>query len=350
MKILRSNRLKNFVTNHIYLDFLLITIFIFYFLFNLYKYPKDYKQWDFLFFTAVAVFGITFKLSLNIPKKMDITIERLLYRGIINSEEHIKIQLEKKANNLAKLWGILLGIGVFLGWMVGLELKAWNIFLIIFETFLAYLTGRIFGIMVAYGTLGSLLKKENIVLSLKPDHIDGAAGLKPIGDFYLFQAIIASVPAFFIGTWSVLLTLWSKNGYVPQSTLAWKEKAILLLILAIIFEILVFILPMRSFNTAMGEFKAELLKNADGISQDIVIMKEQILNTKNEQEYNLIKSKISHLNERYQAYEKMPTWPIALKTGKLFAINNFVLIIPFIVKHIDGFTKAIHTINEHSPK
>ncbi|WP_334758036.1 hypothetical protein [Nostoc sp.] len=327
-----------------------MTICIFYFLFNLYKYPKDYKQWDFLFFTAVVVFGITFKLSLDIPKKMDITIKRLFYRGIINSEEHLKIQLEKKASNFARFWGILLGIGVFLGWMVGLELKAWNIFLIVFETFLAYLAGRTFGIMVAYGTLGYLLKKENILLSLKPDHIDGAAGLKPIGDFYFFQAIIASVPAFFIGTWSLLLTFWSKNGYIPQSALVWKDKAILLLILAIIFEILVFILPMRSFNTAMGEFKTELLKNIDVISKDILIMKEQLLNTKNEQEYNLIKSKISDLNERYQAYEKMPTWPIALKTGKLFAINNFVLIIPFIVKHFDGFTKAIHTINQHSPK
>ncbi|MEH2409951.1 hypothetical protein [Nostoc sp.] len=350
MKIFRSNRLQKIVNNQTYLDWLLTTIFISYFLFNLYKYRTDYKQWDFLFFTAVAVFGITFKLSLDIPNKMDLTIKRLLDRGIINSEDHLKIKLEKKASSFAKIWGFLLGIGVFSGWMIGLELKAWNIFLIIFETFLAYLTGRIFGIMVAYGTLGSLLKKENIVLSLKPDHIDGAAGLKPIGDFYFFQAIIASVPAFFIGTWSILLTLWSKNGDLPQSALVWKQKAILLLILAIIFEILVFILPMRSFNTAMCEFKAELLKNADGISKDILIMKEQLLNAKNEQEYNLIKSKISDLNERHQVYEKMPTWPLALKTGKLFAINNFILIIPFIVKHIDDLTKAIQTINQHSPK
>lgn len=168
--------------------------------------------------------------------------------------------------------------------------------------------------------------------------------------FIFFQAIIASVPAFFIGTWSILLTFWSKNGDIPQSTLAWREKAILLLILAMIFEILVFILPMLSFNTAMREFKAKLLKEVDRIGQEIIIMKEQLLNAKNEQEYNLIKTKISDLNERYKVYEKMPTWPITLKTGKLFAINNLVLIIPFIFKHIGDLTKAIHTINEHSPK
>ncbi|MDB9466290.1 hypothetical protein [Dolichospermum circinale] len=315
--------------------------------------PNNYSQWDFLFISAVALFGITFKYSLNIPNKMSNTLNRIFYRGIIDNEDDAKTiisKLEAKANNWSNIAGFILGTLVFLGWMIGLDFNAWNIFLIIFETYLAYVTGCIFGTMAAYGTLGYFFAKTGqykIALNLIPDCIDGASGLKPIGDFYFFQAIIASIPAFFISIWWLIISLLSKLGYfIPVQTLEWKEKAILLLPLAVLFEVLVFILPMYKFHVIMSEFKTELLNKSDRAIQQITDMKLQLLKIQKEEEFNLVESKISELNERYRIYDRMNTWPVSLKTKELFAVNNLFLIMPVLFKHSGDIAKLIDTIKK----
>ncbi|WP_341527697.1 hypothetical protein WKK05_35325 [Nostoc sp. UHCC 0302] len=371
MKIfLKTTKLKSIWSkiqnNHIYLYILLANAVVARFLYSFYiprETPEQWPLWKYdpLFITAVVVFGIVFKVSLNIPEKMNITIKRILYRGIINSEDHLQESLKKRANKLSNICGSILGTVIFIAWIRGFELKIMNILLIIFETFLAYLTGRILGTMVAYGTLGSILRKEKITLNLQPEHIDGAAGLKPVGDFYFFQFVIASMPAFFIAGWWLLLLVLTRNGIsIPKDTSQWKDEAILLLPLAMIVEALVFILPMVSFNQQMRNFKANLLndpkkseakplKSADQISNAITTMKAELLNAKNEPEHNLIKYKVSYLSEKYHAYERMPTWPVSPSIRRLFTINNLILLIPILLKIIPVIINTFNKINQHSP-
>lgn len=353
--------------NHTYLYILLLSAVLLRILFPYRPTPQELSFWKYdpLFIAAVTVFGIVFRVSLDIPDKMDITIKRLLYRGIINCEDHLQKNLKNRAEKWGKIYGLLLALVIIIGWTINwfpkiqivFEPKPENIFIIIFETFLAYLAGCIFGTMVAYGTLGSILKKEKINLNLQPDHIDGTAGLKPVGEFYFFQFIIASMPAFFIaGSW-FLLTVLEKNGIlIPQNTSQWKDKIILLLPLAMLFEVLVFILPMLSFNAVMRNFKTNLLNNSkkmqaeslisvDQIGNEITTLQAQLFNVKNEQEYNFIKSKLSYLSEKYQAYEQMPIWPVSPRIRRLFTVNNLILLIPIFLKNIPTITNFIHKIN-----
>jgi hypothetical protein len=128
--------------------------------------------------------------------------------------------------------------------------------------------------------LGNLIKKNQLDLRLNPDDIDGSSGLKPIGDFYFFQAMIASAPALFIAIWSLLLNLLSNSGYdIPNETLAWKNQAILLLPLAIFFELIVFILPILSIHQIMCELKAKFDTELGDISKDIAGKKNNLVNS-----------------------------------------------------------------------
>jgi hypothetical protein len=43
--------------------------------------------------------------------------------------------------------------------------------------------------MASYGRLGHWLKKQEILVQVKPGYPDGVVGLKPVGDFYFFQLV-----------------------------------------------------------------------------------------------------------------------------------------------------------------
>jgi hypothetical protein len=48
--------------------------------------------------------------------------------------------------------------------------------------------------MTSYGLLGSVFDRGGVSLRATPGHIDGAAGLKPFGDYYLSQASCSPSP------------------------------------------------------------------------------------------------------------------------------------------------------------
>jgi hypothetical protein len=48
--------------------------------------------------------------------------------------------------------------------------------------------GAFFGRLATYGSMASVLADPQTPLNIRPGHFDGANGLKPVGDFYLFQA------------------------------------------------------------------------------------------------------------------------------------------------------------------
>jgi hypothetical protein len=67
------------------------------------------------------------------------------------------------------------------------------------------LVGRILGRMACYGRFAQMLANIEIEFRARPGHVDGAAGLKPVGDYYVLQALLLAIPAAFLLTWTVLL-------------------------------------------------------------------------------------------------------------------------------------------------
>jgi hypothetical protein len=80
----------------------------------------------------------------------------------------------------------------------GPEYVSEKLVLVVVELATSYVAGQYLGRMAAYGSLGGVLEKVGIKFRVHPGHLDGAAGLQPLGEFYFFQALLVSLPAVFL--------------------------------------------------------------------------------------------------------------------------------------------------------
>ncbi len=184
--------------------------------------------------------------------------------------------------------------------------------------------------MTGYGlTLSRALRRRELHLRLIPGHPDGAAGLKPVGAFHLYQSLAASLPAIFLGAWVLVLTLAGASrllrGYQP-----YLGQYLWLLPLAMAFEILVFVLPMRSVHAIMKCRKEDtFLPIVDRLSADIAAAEASLDDPANTDQ-DVIRARMASLTEHYQELETIPTWPVSRSILRRFTLRNVGLLLPFI--------------------
>jgi hypothetical protein len=182
--------------------------------------------------------------------------------------------------------------------------------------------------MASYGTLGLLLKKEGLSLEVIPGHPDEVGGLKPLGDFYFFQAVLAGFPTLFLAVWLILMQYWplARDRYVER----WKGPYLGLLPVGIAIEILAFFVPMCLFHRQMEAKRAVQLHEADKIAKDIVRIEAELAKVQDSKQYELLKERLSFSTARYDDIERMPTWPVHIRTLRLFLRNNVVFALPLL--------------------
>jgi hypothetical protein len=131
--------------------------------------------------------------SRSSKKKFETMLDRLGRRGVISGTDGVKNAIDQMAARWTRIvaMGVALSIlGAFVAVMISDPLRAsQRIGLCLFETAWAYVAGKRIGLLVAYGRLGSYLRASNTPLRVFPGHIDGAAGLKPVGAFCSHQAL-----------------------------------------------------------------------------------------------------------------------------------------------------------------
>jgi len=190
--------------------------------------------------------------------------------------------------------------------------------------------GSWLGRMVGYGRrFGKALRKEDLHLQVILGHPDGAGGLEPIGDFYLYQSLTASLPAIFLGVWMLLISLGGASRLLAPYR-PYLDQYLWLLPLAMLFEILVFVRPMNSVHQAMKLQKEhDFLAKADGLSPAIAAAQAG-LDTNTSEKLEAGKKFLTQLTERYQELQKAPTWPIDSSIRRRFTWRNLGLLLPFI--------------------
>lgn len=294
-------------------------------------------EWDVLLISGLVMLIIGIWLSLGIPKRMEDALDRLINRGVLQATEE-KLEESKTALKLrANVWAFRSGLIVAIAILIASLVAYWPSFpfFVILETIMdifgGWIAGRYLGRMASYGKLNFLLKEKRIPLEVKPGHLDGAAGFKPIGDFYFFQAMVLSIPALFLAVWWLIIPFWADGKYV-----IWRASYLGLLPIAITFEILAFLVPIWFFHKEMQIQKKVLLKNADALSRSIVETRSQLAEPKAAEQRDLLEKQLSYMIERYWSIEHMPTWPVDPKTRQYFTLNNLSLLIPLISNFIAG--------------
>ncbi len=190
--------------------------------------------------------------------------------------------------------------------------------------------GSWLGRMTGFGRLfGRALRRQDLDLRVILGHPDGAGGLEPIGDFYLYQSLTASLPAIFLGVWMLLISLGGASRLLEPYR-PYLDQYLWLLPLAMLFEILVFVLPMTSVHLVMKSWKEHtFLARADRLSPAIAAA-QATLDTQASGHAEAARQLLAQLTERYQELQNAPTWPVDSSIRRRFTWRNLGLLIPFI--------------------
>lgn len=147
---------------------------------------------NFLLVSGAATTLLFVWAAKNIFGEVENTLRRLVKRRALlmkqSDLEEFVLHLRHKSN----MWGVVGGLTYFIGASILFyHFQAFNGFKDASQSILSVLAsfigGRYSGEMLCFGFLGRFLRKENATISTKPRHVDGAAGLKPIGDYYLLE-------------------------------------------------------------------------------------------------------------------------------------------------------------------
>ena len=308
----------------------LIVLLLIYPVHEYYYFQLEFTNWDLLLFSGIATFILGLHLARGMPVRFRECITRLENRQVFEfgnmSLEDLFEEINKKGDFWARIIGLIAALGIALAFIdVFLKDYYWpRIFLGIAEAFGAYIAGNYLGRMASYGQLGGMLKSYDITIKVDPSHIDGVGGLKPVGDFYFYQAMVVAIPAIYLGVWWFLFPLW------PRDYSYWEESYLGLMAIAFSIEILAFLLPLWSFHVIMLEKKYDWQCKADDICNEISELQNALDTNVTEDEKKNKLAQIEEKTQRYWAIENMVTWPADIRTRHRFRFNNILLLIPLV--------------------
>ena len=288
-------------------------------------------QWDALLFSGLLAFMFGLHLIGGLRERFENTVHRLMNRGALRIDEsqvgRLFIPIERHAQYWARLGGVLAFLAIGAAFLIVLSGDfIWQRALLgIADALGAYVAGTYLGRMASYGQFGWQLQMDAIDVELQPDHVDGVAGLKPMGDYYFRQAMIAGIPAFFLAIWWFAFPVW------PRDYTYWEQPYLALLSVAIAIQILAFLVPIWSFHRLMQKAKQRWLEQADQLGNEIIELQRGIDSGQPGSAKPVASEpQIAEMRRRYWAIEDMATWPVDMKTRKRFKVNNLLLFVPLI--------------------
>ncbi len=152
-----------------------------------------------------------------------------------------------------------------------------------------------------------------IRLNPQPGHPDKVCGLKPIGEFWTFEAAVLIPPLAYTLAWIGVMN--PGLGIEIQQNLSTKHgtfvTAALILILLQIFALWV---PMLSLRRVMGAAKQDLQARADQLAQEIARLKHTLLHAADKDERAAAEQQHKQLLMAFQDIEHVPRWPISAAT------------------------------------
>ena len=248
----------------------------------------------------------------QLPERMDNTLDRLYRRGSLSLTEEalemIKATIRKRTRRWSYRGGLLGAISVLMMWLTvmsywGKILAKWELTSI--ATLGGFLAGWYIGDAMSYGTISRILKPHGLQLQVQAGHPDGVGGLKPLGDFYGFQAVLTALPAIFIFIWLWLIPDWPGLSYYH-----WENTYSLLFALALLLEFFTFFLPMRFVHQEMRRQKVLYLPHADALGQRLSQLHMKCATSAELEHQSSFTDQISWMAPVYRSLEYIPTWPI----------------------------------------
>jgi hypothetical protein len=109
-------------------------------------------------------------------------------------------------------------------------------------------------------------------------------------------------------------------------------------------EILAFFVPMLAFHRIMVNTKQRLFEDADRLSDKIASARRSAGSTDSPASVD-----VEAALARYQAIERMPTWPLDAQLRRRFGIRNLILLAPVVAQAL-GAGKGTQDLLERLQK
>ena len=297
--------------------------------------------------SAWILMAIGVTIAQQLEGRFEQMLQRLSNRWVLSLSptEFIEFRnkLRTRARVAAVVGGVVLPALLLIAYLLTLKSLGWlTVGEIFVELICALIVGRHAGRGVFYGFLGKQLAEEGITVNMIFGHSDQAAGLRPIGDFYFLQAIIAALPVVFFAFWVVMMPIWMVTWPESDPDFAnWKRAYVGFLFVALGFELTAFVLPMVFFHQQMKQQKRKLLPLADQLSAElshVQLERTARLTTQRNPEIDIPYdadrdgADAGQLVDQIAVLESLPTWPLAPQIRNRFALGNLALLAPGALK------------------
>jgi len=180
----------------------------------------DTAEFDYLFISGCLTTVGGLWLARGQAERFEEMFDRLVHRKALTGEglatkkpSALLIEVQNRALRWSTWAGVVLGLLLAAAWVAVNLLREHE--MRVFDEIAGplagaiggFVVGRVLGRMLSYGLLGPFLEGKNVRFAPQARHVDGAGGLKPVGDYYLYQALLLALPAVFLLFWSFMLAI-----------------------------------------------------------------------------------------------------------------------------------------------
>lgn len=298
--ILQSRSIKWFLS--------LIAVYLGYQIWLNYQYyGTHWSCWDFMMISGFLAFIAAVWLAADLNRRLNRAIDQLRLNNVLVIDDtgvaELKQEMSTRGRSVQVWSGILITLVIFgsylyvfgpltvrvwTAWQSGLHPEA-TATLIQISTFTfvsalgAALAGMLFGRLTHYGRLAGVLSKDERYLRIVPGHADGACGLKPIGDYYLYQALVFAVPIIWLSAWWAWL-IPSYEGHVCAVTGhtfnlygAWQNAYLVQWLVVLLYFYMGFVWPFLALRRRIKQARKSFNTNvAARLQNDIYALQNQL--------------------------------------------------------------------------
>jgi hypothetical protein len=164
-----------------------------------------------------------------------------------------------------------------------------------------------------------------------PGHLDGAGGLKAIGDYFIYQAFLLSLPALFLAAWSLLFFVPELGDrYQP-----WRGIYVSLFLISVLGASLAVVGPLWAVHRRMNDVKRSRLAEAEEKLAEVASLRERLQAVLSKDERETARDRLTFLTQAYIDCETMPTWPLNLRQRRKLTVANFAVLLPLAARIVE---------------
>lgn len=295
----------------------------------------DVAGWDWMLISGLITFALSLSFIGQVEPSFNRCIARLFDRGMLRAGTMDQDTLLAHFSKLAKAWalGFALLVAVAMAlvwtWVLMIAFSYPRLGLAAVQVVLGFVAGGYLGQLACYGRFARAIGDGRVQLHLDPWHADQAAGIKPVGDFFFFQATFATIPAAFLAVWIWIMPLWERYDI-------WYTPYVALLCLAVLIQALAIFLPLGRFHSEMLKQKRAWRRRLDEEFRQNSAVRATFLDSEQIAEQAQVEAVLEMLTKRHAEVEAMPTWPIDKNLWKKFTFRNLLLLSPIVFDAVIG--------------